>query len=305
MMLEGLEKMAHLYKTRRKIPSRRSGLFFKRHQNRASSRIAALDRICLQTEPDPALMYSRDPDRYFGTEQIAVYTAVFGGYDDVPEPLIRPDNIDYFLISETAPAGTDHEENTSGGAKRSRWNYMSAKDVVPEEYLSDPVLANRWCKMHPHLLFPNFTLSVYVDSNVLIVSDLTALTHTMQTFPAAMFLHKQRDCVYEEIRACILKKKDKEETLRAQEALLRSHHIPEHAGLLEAPVIVRRHNDPRCKDLMDAWWDAFRQGSRRDQIALIDALFARQVRVSDVGTLGNNILSCDLLLLMPHKGVLS
>ena len=84
---------------------------------------------------------------------------------------------------------------------------VRAQEVVPAEYVSDPVLANRWCKMHPHQLFPQYPLSVYLDSNIRIVSDLTALTSAMTGFPVCMFRHKQRDCVYEEIHACLLKKK--------------------------------------------------------------------------------------------------
>ena len=144
------------------------------------------------------------------------------------------------------------------------------------------MLSNRWCKMHPHLLFPDHRTSVYLDSNVLVVSDLTALARGLDDYPVAMFRHKNRDCAYQEIEACIVKGKDSKERLRAQGAVLRAHGVPEHGGLLEAPVIVRRHHDDR------------------DQIALADALWVRGIDASVVGTLGSDLRTCDLFITMPH-----
>ena len=216
-----------------------------------------------------------------------------GNYDNVEEPLICPDNIDYYLITDSSP----HEKTSQS---EGLWKTVRAQEVVPAEYVSDPVLANRWCKMHPHQLFPQYPLSVYLDSNIRIVSDLTALTSAMTGFPVCMFRHKQRDCVYEEIHACLLKKKDTRTSLQRQEGLLRSHGVPEHYGLLEAPVLVRRHADPACRDLMETWWDSFLAGSRRDQIALIDALWKLEISPSLIGTLGNDVRECDLFMIMPH-----
>ena len=316
MMLEGLEKMAGLLKAQshrsRHLESsspliRRLPRFVREYASAGSLsaykqkrkvRKAGLDRFLPAEGPDPMDRLAKDPDRYFSSEKIIVYTACFGGYDRVPEPVIRPDNIEYILLTdEIRPDMPD-----------SLWKTVRLGPKTDAAEMArcagDPILLNRWCKMHPHLLFPDCALSVYVDANILIVSDLTALTKALRPdgFPAAFFRHKQRDCVYDEIRACLIKGKDSKAALLAQEKMLRAHGIPEHAGLLEAPVIVRRHTDARCIALMDAWWKAFLAGSRRDQIALIDALHEMQIPVSDLCTLGNNVTACDLFCILPHTG---
>lgn len=305
--MAALEKMVRLSKELKKENSRLRkcdkagkllGLLrkgdFSGIRNEFDRRRQGLD-LPLHRDNDPSLIWRSNPDRYFSNEKIAVYTACMGGYDNIEEPLIRPDNIDYFLI-------TDSPTQDESSASESLWTTIRAEEVVPTEYVRDPVLANRWCKMHPHELFPQYPLSIYLDSNIRVVSDLTALTSAMTGFPVCMFRHKQRDCVYEEIHACLLKKKDTRTALQRQESLLRTHGVPEHYGLLEAPVLVRRHTNPACRDLMRTWWDSFLAGSRRDQISLIDALWKLEISPSLIGTLGNDVRECDLFMIMPHSG---
>lgn len=225
---------------------------------------------------------------YVRKERVAVYTSFFGPYDLLREPLLHPDNIDYFVITDQAvPAG-------------SLWKRLDP-GALPDGVAADPVLANRWCKMHPHLLFPEYAYSVYLDANIWVVSDLTPLTANLERFPVAMFRHKKRDCVYEEVEACLAQGKGAPEELLPHARLLRSHGIPEHWGLLEASVIARKHLDPACVALMDAWWEAFLANSRRDQISLIDCLWLKGIEPSGIGVLGDNLQRCDLFLQMRHR----
>lgn len=224
---------------------------------------------------------------YVREERIAVYTAFFGPYDLLREPLLHPDNIDYFVVTDQAvPEG-------------SVWKRVPP-EVLPEGMAADPVLANRWCKMHPHRLFPQYAFSVYVDANIWVLSDLTPLAAGPGRFPVAMFRHKKRDCVYEEVEAVLAQGKGSPAALRAHEALLRAHGVPGHWGLLEASVIARRHRDPACVELMEAWWEAFCKNSQRDQISLIDCLWLRGIQPSEIGVLGDNLQRCDLFLQMHH-----
>ena len=299
-LCNGLERMADLYKHKKdnatgKKQNRAVYIFRKACRigpretiRRIHSRLAGID-----SGVSPALAEAEEKsavrDTYYSTERIAVYTAEFGGYDEVLEPVIQPDNIDYFLL-------TDREAKQEG-----YWKPINPQQFVPPEYLESPVLANRWCKMHPETLFPEYRYSIYIDSNFLIVSDFTVLINRMQDYPVAMFRHKNRDCVYDEVTACMIKKKAPREALERQRALLKAHGVPEKYGLLEAPVIVRRHHDPRCMELMDTWWQAFLEGSRRDQISLIDALWKLKIQPSEIGTLGPSINLCNLFIRMPHK----
>lgn len=282
-----LRRECALHRKPRNLPYRAAAKVWRtlrRLQNRTSEE--------MQVEGDLALDRQVARERkglYLRDARIVVYTVLFGSYDVVREPLFAPDNIDYVLITDQ-PA-----------AESSQWMRLDAGQV-PAAYRDDPVLANRWCKMHPHLLFPTYDYSIYVDANIWVFSDLTPLTAGLDRYPVAMFRHKHRMCVYDEVKACIVQKKDDPQTLKAYGRLLRSRGIPRRWGLLEASVIARRHNDPTCVSLMDAWWEAFLRNSRRDQISLIDCLWTAGIEPQRIGTLGSNLQQCRLFLQMGHLG---
>ena len=228
-------------------------------------------------------------DLYFSKEKIAVYTVLFGAYDDIQSPLIHPDNIDYFIITD---------QNTPTGD----WHSLSIDNLLPGDILHDPVLCNRWCKMHPHLLFPEYSMSIYVDANLLINSDLTPMTAALSHFPVSMFRHADRNCVYDEVTACIQRGLISAQDGMKQELLLREHGIPKHWGLLEAPVIARRHHDPLCISIMEEWWQIFsNEPAKRDQIALIDCLWKMNIPPEKIGVLGSSIHRCPMLIKYQHR----
>lgn len=300
-LCSGLERMAYLYKNKKRVSEKVKKLeimriLFSLHQNgfremRRQYRIqkSGVDRLLPEANPAESRVGGSGKHNYFSNERIAVYTAEFGHYDDILEPVIQPDNIDYFLI-------TDQELVTPGC-----WKVLDPSDCIPEEFRKSPLLSNRWCKMHPHQLFSEYHVSIYIDANILIVSDFTELINRMEDYPVAMFRHKNRACVYKEVDACLIKEKAPRESLEADRRRLKEHGVPENYGLLEATVIARRHLDPRCVELMEKWWDDFLQGCGRDQIALIDALWAMRIQPSELGTLGANLNLCDLFIGMPHQ----
>ena len=236
----------------------------------------------------PIRLSSYEGERYFHDGKIAVYMAMFGDYDQISEPVIQPENIDYYIISDRKMP------------ESSKWTWLSPTGRVPQELRKDPILCNRWCKMHPQLLFPEYEVSVYLDSNFFVVSDLTPLVTFLDSFPVSMFRHQKRDCVYQEIRTCYVQKRDTKENLKKHEQRLRAQGIPEHWGLLEAPVIARRHSDPMCIALMDTWWQNFLSGSRRDQVALVESLWQKGLHPDQIGLLGNDLYSCSLFIRTDH-----
>lgn len=225
---------------------------------------------------------------YFSDKKIAVYTAIFGHYDVLCEPLITPNNIDYFAF-------TDFEIPAS-----SKWTRLDPYNFLPNENLSN-VEKNRFFKMLPHKIFDQYDCSIYVDGNVIIVSDVTALTHALEQFPIAMFTHKNRTCVYKEAEACIYKHKDKKESLERHISYLKANRVPQEWGLLEATVIIRNHHDQRCINLMEMWWSEFKEYSKRDQLSLIDSLWRSKIEISSVGILGNNLLKCNKFIVKRHQ----
>ena len=216
---------------------------------------------------------------YFFTERIAVYTAVFSSYDELHEPKLLPDNCDFFLFSDciTVPEG-------------SAWKAKELPDLIQREVQSfPPAEKNRYLKMHPDLLFPEYNYSVYMDGNLLLYTDPTEYINKLSKYGVSFYTHYRRKCVYEELQAVSAKHRMTIKQVEEVKRFLLDVGMPEKYGLLECPVIARRHHQPECKKLMSEWWELFRRFPYRDQILLPYVLFKNRIRTEELGLLGSNV----------------
>jgi hypothetical protein len=151
--------------------------------------------------------------------------------------------------------------------------------------------ANRYCKMHPHLLFGS-DFSVYTDGEVQVVSDVAewcAIARSSKT-GLALFTHSMRSSIYEEKRACLILKKGHGEAVAKQVEQYRLEGMPDGIGLFEATVVVADLANEIAKTLLEAWWSEFcRWDSGRDQLALPYVLWKAGYSLDDVGILGLNV----------------
>lgn len=225
---------------------------------------------------------------YFLDEKIAVYTVMFGEYDSIREPVYIPDNCDFYVI-------TDQDIDKTSAWKRISIEEFSIKDFSNAE-------KNRYFKMHPEKIFPNYKYSIYLDSNIVPVSDLTAMVNRMGKYPIAYHGHRDRDCVYSEAVAALKLGKMSKEGYSSYMQYLSNCNFPKHIGLAECNVIVRKHNEELCIKLMEQWWKLFSNGQiKRDQLLLPLVLFEYSIPVNDICTLGNNVYTNRLVRVEYHN----
>ncbi len=191
--------------------------------------------------------------------KIVVYTGAFGeGYGFVPQKKIE--GVDFVCFTDSVKKVPYP------------WKPVELKD----EKLSNH-LRNRHPKLLPHLYFKEYDISIYIDSNYLIVGDLNKLIHSLGDFKMGIFDHNQcddkRDCVYDEHKA-ILKLgeergtyKDAPEAMQKQIDLFTKEGYPRHNGLIFAAVLIRRHKDKQVIKVMEDWWEMVSTMSKRDQLS--------------------------------------
>ncbi len=92
--------------------------------------------------------------------KIAVYTCVAGGYDHIREPLTIESEVDYYMISD--------DSVMAGKA----YNWINIDKVVPNKDMS-PKDKNRYCKLHPYLLFSGYNYTIYLDGSIQIVRPIS------------------------------------------------------------------------------------------------------------------------------------
>ena len=144
-------------------------------------------------------------------------------------------------------------------------------------------LANRWHKLHPHILFPQHERSVYIDTNIDVKTAF--LFEEIEKRQGASFLapaHADCDCIYKETRRCIKEGKETKENAAKVRRMLKDAGFPKSYGLTENSIVCRRHNDGAVISLMDEWWDVLSSVSRRDQLSLSFLLWKRGISVSSV-----------------------
>ncbi|MCK4349583.1 MAG: DUF616 domain-containing protein [Candidatus Krumholzibacteria bacterium] len=215
-------------------------------------------------------------------DKIAVYTAVFGGYEGlVPQP--RIDGIEYICFTDMPV--------------RSRcWE---VRVVEPEH--ADATRNAREYKMLPHKYLADFETSVWMDANYLIVGDVSPLVHDrLADAEMAVFDHQQtrsdpRDCVYDEYKAMVEMGnrsgvyKDDPDAMNRQIECYREEGYPRHNGLIFSAVLLRRHNEPAVVRMMERWWDEISKGSRRDQLSFNYAAWKENFPYATIeGDLRNN-----------------
>ncbi|MER3906374.1 DUF616 domain-containing protein [Klebsiella pneumoniae] len=118
---------------------------------------------------------------------IVVYTALFGDYDElieIPEGMHKCDFICF----------TDQKiENKKG------WEIIKI-----ENSSGSNVLQNRKYKILPHVFLSEYEYSVYIDSNIrLLKSPESLVIKYLQDVDIALPKHFERDCIYTESEMCI------------------------------------------------------------------------------------------------------
>lgn len=124
---------------------------------------------------------------------------------------------------------------------------------------------SRTVKMLPHIFFPEAEHSLYVDGNIICkVPMQRIISEWLQDDDIAVFKHHTRDCLFQEAQECIRLGLDDKDVIERH--IERYKGFPEHKGLYQCGVILRRHT-PRIKRLNEAWHAEYVTGAKRDQIS--------------------------------------
>lgn len=220
-------------------------------------------------------------------ERIAVYTCIFGAYDEVIEPSFVADNIDYYFVSDTKPP------------KLETYKWLDAGAILPEG-LDSPIKKNRFVKMHPHLLFPEYKYSIYIDGNVQVLGNVEDFLYENST-GISVFMHPLRRCLYYEALTVVNCRRVTAEDVYKQMSQYLSEGMPMKYGLAEMSVIVREHHKDICIKIMEEWWEEFSHQSQRDQLSFMYVMWKNGMKLSDLTSLGDDMCQCDKISRILHK----
>ena len=185
-----------------------------------------------------------------------VYTCVTNGYDRVIPPADPVPGVDYILF-------TDRPEDRVTG-----WQVRPIA-AVPD---LPPALRNRYYKLLPHKVLPEYETSLYLDANIRITRSLGPLLDDVfgpDGADVTLFRHPLRDTVAAEMETCLTSGRVRDpEALRREYAAYRADGFPDTVQLTGNSILMRRHMRPAVIEAMTLWWDLVAAHSGRDQISL-------------------------------------
>ena len=198
--------------------------------------------------------------------KIAVYTCISGLYDDL-QPVTENENstIDFIAFHG---AIKDHDDTPFQG-----WKLQPLHPSMPPDL--DQVKKSRYHKINPHLVLPEYDLTIWIDGNMLLNGDPLQHLPMILSHPAdmALVIHPMRNCVYEEAKVIKKLRKDTNYTrLTSQIQEMKNYAYPARQGLYESGFMIRVNND-RVNPVMNRWWQQVLLYSHRDQLSLPYALW--------------------------------
>lgn len=199
-------------------------------------------------------------------KKYVIYTCISGDYDNLKSLTnINTKLFDYICF-------TNSEKIASIDVYP--WKIINIKDIehglnLQDENLKDrQVKFARFIKTHPHLFFENYEKSIWIDANIDVIGDAEKYIELLTNEHYLLVPdHPYRNNIYEEISACIKLKKDDPKKLNYVNKFLLNENFPKNTFLTQTGVLVRDHNDEKCKFLMERWWEMIRDFSRRDQLS--------------------------------------
>lgn len=243
-------------------------MFFKEYIRKKLNNFL-MDSTELKNKRDVLLTQIDYLSNYNYKKNKVLYTCITGGYEDLLlQEYLNPE-WDYVCF-------TDSE-------KLLRYKNYGAWCIRPLEFCGlDNTRNNRWHKIHPHVLFPDYKESIYIDGNI-IFKDRQVFDEILNKKQSLLIpKHWRDDCIYKEIENVGENAFDTKENLLKIKEFLQNNNFPTHYGLNENNLIYRVHNEPDVIKIMDEWWTFIKDYSKRDQLSLSYVLWKNGIKPSDI-----------------------
>ena len=140
------------------------------------------------------------------------------------------------------------------------------------------------------------------DRNIKLISTISRLIQKVnENRGLAIHKHSSNNCITKEILDCRAYGKGDFKKLKEQVNRYFEKGFPKEYGMLECNVLVMDLKNKEAIHIFDDWWKEYiNSESKRDQIALPYVLWKNNVKVEEIGTLGENINKNPLFKINSH-----
>lgn len=218
--------------------------------------------------------------------KICVYTCITGDYDSLKKLNYPNKNYDYICFTNNKNITSDF------------WKVI----YIEEDKLDNLTLARK-IKILGHEVLKKYDLTIWLDGAMQLRKSLSTFIDEccdLDNYDMIGFKHQERDCIYDEMDACVYFYKETVENVSRLTKFLEKEKYPKHNGLIESTVLVRKNTDEVNK-LMKLWFDMLIKYSRRDQLSFDYCLWKYPIKIQ---MLDMNVFNNDYLVHCGHNNVL-
>lgn len=184
--------------------------------------------------------------------KIAVYTAIFGGYDTAPVLNHIDPQLDYILYTDDPQFKAPLP-----------WQVR----VVPSIF-KDPQVDARRIKVLSHLFLVDYDIAVWIDGNFSLGKVSVELVQDIASrAPVALCKHQFRNCIYDEAIEILKRGIDASTPVLKQIQYYQARHFPAQFGLHATGFLLRNHQDSQTIKMNMRWWELLSTNSKRDQLS--------------------------------------
>ncbi len=196
--------------------------------------------------------------------KFVVYTALFGNYDNLIDPKVKYEGCDFICFTDQKHFKSDV------------WEIRIVEDID----LSLNMM-NRRYKWLPHKFLSEYVISLYIDSNIVLLENPKRLLEKYCDDNCLVMLpkHPLRNCIYEETIACVERNKASVSSLLEQVRFYKKEQFPKKFGLGENNILFRKHNNKEVINLMEELWNEVNiWNTKRDQLSFFYLVWKYQFK---------------------------
>lgn len=212
--------------------------------------------------------------------RLAVYTAIFGNYDKLIDPIGHFPNCDFICFTDQV------------NLESNKWQIRLVNQL---DY--PPNLMNRKYKLFPNLFLSEYQYSLYLDANIRVKKDLYPFINLFTNADMLLPRHSLRCSILEEVVFLLkMNRVDKSKALNQLSTYFGEGFL-DNVGLFENNIILRKHHSEIVKEAMNLWWEQLLSYTQRDQLSLPYCIWKLKV---SVGVIPFNARGNKYFYIYPH-----
>lgn len=198
-----------------------------------------------------------------------VYTCISGDYDGLIQHAYVANDYDYICF-------TDNEKMLN----EKQIGHWQIRPLMFTQL--DTTRINRYHKLNPHKVLPEYEKSLYIDANINILTPFIFDLIKARGLKLLLPRHFSDQCPYMHAKWILRDKVDYPELVNGFVEIMRKNRFPHNYGMTENNIIYRKHNEPEIIAMMEEWWSYVRDYCKRDQLSFSYVLWKNKIAIDDI-----------------------